>query len=120
MNDDEKFMSRALILAEKGEGRVSPNPLVGAVIVKDGKIIGEGWHNEFGGPHAEVNAIADAASKGASVKGSALYISLEPCSHSGAGKKTPPCVPLIIKKGIKRVDLADELALGRPADRRVA
>ena len=106
MNGDEKFMARAILLAEKGEGHVSPNPLVGAVIVKDGKIIGEGWHKEFGGPHAEPNAFADAESKGNPIRGSTLYISLEPCSHSGAGKKTPPCVPLIIKKGIKRVVIA--------------
>lgn len=104
--DDEKFMSRALLLASKGEGHVSPNPLVGAVLVKGGKIIGEGYHEFFGGHHAEVNAIKDAESKGATLRGSTLYISLEPCSHSGNGKKTPPCVPLIIKKGIKRVVIA--------------
>lgn len=119
MNDDEKFMSRALFLASKGEGKVSPNPLVGAVIVKEGRIIGEGWHEFFGGPHAEVNAIADAESRAASagkgesparssIRGATLYISLEPCSHSGGTKKTPPCVPLIIKKGIKRVVIAAE------------
>lgn len=107
-NEDEAFMSRALLLAEKGEGRVSPNPLVGAVLVKDGRIIGEGYHGFFGGPHAEVNAIADAEAKGALIRGSTLCISLEPCSHSGAGKKTPPCVPLIIKKGIKRVVIGAE------------
>ena len=107
-SDDEKFMSRALLLAAKGEGRVSPNPLVGAVLVKDGKIIGEGCHEFFGGPHAEVNAIKDAESKGASTRGSTLYITLEPCSHSGGLKKTPPCVPLIIKSGIKRVAIAAE------------
>src|SRR3989344_5098503 len=107
-SDDEKFMSRALLLAAKGEGRVSPNPLVGAVLVKDGKIIGEGCHEFFGGPHAEVNAIKDAESKGASTRGSTLYITLEPCSHSGGLKKTPPCVPLVIKKGIKRVAIAAE------------
>src|SRR3989344_2270357 len=100
---DEKFMSRALLLAAKGEGKVSPNPLVGAVLVKDGKITGEGCHEFFGGPHAEVNALA-----GVDAKGATLYISLEPCSHSGGLKKTPPCVPLIIKKGIKRVVIAAE------------
>ncbi|MCX6772155.1 MAG: bifunctional diaminohydroxyphosphoribosylaminopyrimidine deaminase/5-amino-6-(5-phosphoribosylamino)uracil reductase RibD, partial [Candidatus Micrarchaeota archaeon] len=101
MNDDEKFMSRALLLASKGEGKVSPNPLVGAVVVKNGKIIGEGYHEFFGGPHAEVNALS-----GIDARGATLYITLEPCSHSGTGKKTPPCVPLIIKKGIKRVVIA--------------
>lgn len=101
MDDDEKFMFRALLLAAKGEGKVSPNPLVGAVVVKNGKIIGEGYHGFFGGPHAEVNALA-----GVDAKGATLYITLEPCSHSGTGKKTPPCVPLIIKKGIKRVVIA--------------
>src|SRR3989344_3644428 len=105
---DEKFMSRALLLAAKGEGKVSPNPLVGAVLVKNGKIIGEGYHEFFGGPHAEVNAIKDAEKKGASIRGSTLYISLEPCSHSGGLKKTPPCVPLSIKSGIKRVVIAAE------------
>lgn len=105
-NEDEKFMARALLLAAKGEGRVSPNPVVGAVIVKDGRIIGEGWHREFGGPHAEPGAFADAESKGNSARGATLYVSLEPCSHSGAGKKTPPCVPLIIKRGIRRVVVA--------------
>lgn len=108
MDEDEKFMSRALLLASKGEGRVSPNPIVGAVLVKGGKIIGEGYHGFFGGPHAEVNAIADAEAKGVAIRGSTLYISLEPCSHTGAGKKTPPCVPLIIKKGIRRVVIAAE------------
>ena len=108
LEDDERFMSRALLLAEKGEGKVSPNPLVGAVLVKDGKIIGEGWHEKFGGPHAEVNAIADAEKKGHRLSGSALYVTLEPCSHSGGGKKTPPCVPLLIKKKIARVVIATE------------
>lgn len=106
--DDERFMSRALLLAEKGEGKVSPNPLVGAVLVKNGKIIGEGWHEKFGEAHAEPNAIADAERKGHSLSGSTLYVTLEPCSHSGEGKKTPPCVPLLIKKKIARVVIAAE------------
>ena len=102
---DAAFMARCLELAKRGEGKVSPNPVVGAVIVKNGKIIGEGWHERFGGPHAEANAIADAARRGGTgrIAGSTLYVSLEPCSHSGGGKKTPPCVPLIIKNGIARV-----------------
>lgn len=90
-------MRRALALAARGAGYVSPNPLVGAVIVMDGKVIGEGWHKEFGGPHAEVHAIAGAAH---SVEGAELYVNLEPCSHQG---KTPPCTDLIIRSGIKKV-----------------
>ncbi|VVC00040.1 2,5-diamino-6-ribosylamino-4(3H)-pyrimidinone 5'-phosphate reductase [uncultured archaeon] len=108
MSDDEKFMSRALALAAKGEGHVSPNPIVGAVLVKNGKIIGEGYHEKFGGAHAEVNAIANAESKGKTVSGSTIYVTLEPCSHTGGGKKTPPCVPLLIKKRISRVVIAAE------------
>lgn len=95
------FMRRCLALAKKGEGRVSPNPLVGCVIVKGGKIIGKGFHGKFGGPHAEVNAL-----RGINAKGATLYVSLEPCSHSCAGKKTPPCAPLLIKSGVKRAVIA--------------
>ncbi|MFA5930037.1 MAG: bifunctional diaminohydroxyphosphoribosylaminopyrimidine deaminase/5-amino-6-(5-phosphoribosylamino)uracil reductase RibD [Candidatus Micrarchaeia archaeon] len=100
---DEKFMQRCLLLAQKGEGKVSPNPLVGAVLVKDGCIISEGYHEKFGSPHAEANALVRA---GARAKGATLYVSLEPCSHSGGGKKTPPCVPLIIRAGVSRVVVA--------------
>jgi len=91
------YMKRALSLAGRGAGFASPNPLVGAVVVKDGKIVGEGWHEVFGGPHAEVNAIAQA---GAQADGADLYVNLEPCSHQG---KTPPCTGLIIRSGIKKV-----------------
>ena len=94
---DKKFMEYALELAERGRGFVSPNPLVGAVIVKEGKIIGEGYHEKFGQAHAEVNAIKNARED---VKGSTIYVSLEPCSHYG---KTPPCVDLIIESRIKKV-----------------
>ncbi len=90
-------MKHALTLARKGAGFVSPNPLVGAVVVKDEKILSEGWHKEFGGAHAEVNAIAAA---GESVEGADLYVNLEPCCHQG---KTPPCTDLIIRSHIKRV-----------------
>ena len=100
---DAAFMSRCIELARKGEGRVSPNPLVGAVIVKNGKIIGEGWHEKFGKAHAEVNALRDINAKGAT-----LYVSLEPCSHCGGCKKTPPCVPLVISSGVSRVVIAAE------------
>lgn len=92
-------MCRALQLAAMGQGRVSPNPMVGAVIVCDGKIIGEGYHRQWGGPHAEVNAVASVADKTKLCR-STMYVMLEPCSHYG---KTPPCAELIIKNGIPRV-----------------
>lgn len=97
---NEKFMKRAIDLAKKGIGHVNPNPLVGAVIVKDGKIIGEGYHKVYGGPHAEVNAIASAKE---SIEGATIYVTLEPCSHYG---KTPPCCDLIIEKKLKKVYIA--------------
>lgn len=97
-----QFMERALELAEKGVGYTSPNPLVGAVIVKDGKIIGEGCHEFFGGPHAEINAFNHASEE---VGGAEMYVTLEPCSHYG---KTPPCARAIVKKGIKKVVVALE------------
>lgn len=92
-------MCRALQLAAMGQGRVSPNPMVGAVIVCDGKIIGEGYHRQWGGPHAEVNAVASVADK-TKLSRSTMYVTLEPCSHYG---KTPPCAELIKKNGIPRV-----------------
>ena len=88
---DEFFMYRALRLAKRGKGRVSPNPMVGAVIVKTGEIIGEGYHQQYGGPHAEINAISNSPE---SLKGSSFYITLEPCTHYG---KTPPCIESILK-----------------------
>ena len=94
-------MRRCIFLAKKGEGRVSPNPLVGAVLAKGGRAIGEGYHEFFGGPHAEINAM-----EGKNCSGATLYVSLEPCSHHPPGKKTPPCVPRIISSGIKRVVVA--------------
>jgi diaminohydroxyphosphoribosylaminopyrimidine deaminase/5-amino-6-(5-phosphoribosylamino)uracil reductase len=94
---DETFMRRALKLARRGLGKVSPNPMVGAVIVRGGRVIGEGYHRRYGGPHAEVNAIASA---GAATAGATMYVTLEPCCHHG---KTPPCVEAVIKAGIKRV-----------------
>jgi diaminohydroxyphosphoribosylaminopyrimidine deaminase / 5-amino-6-(5-phosphoribosylamino)uracil reductase len=97
---DKKFMEMALRLAQKGEGGVNPNPLVGAVIVKDGSIIGEGFHEIYGGPHAEVNAFADAAKRGFDTDGATIYVTLEPCCHHG---KTPPCTEAIIRNGISRV-----------------
>jgi diaminohydroxyphosphoribosylaminopyrimidine deaminase/5-amino-6-(5-phosphoribosylamino)uracil reductase len=97
MISDEQAMKRAAELALNGTGRVSPNPRVGCVIVKNGEIISEGWHNEYGGPHAEVEAIRNSSQD---VTGSTLYVNLEPCGHAG---KTPPCTDLIIEKKIKRV-----------------
>src|SRR2546421_5578243 len=93
---DLAIMRRALELARSGIGRVSPNPLVGcAIVAQDGQVIGEGAHLEFGGPHAEPNAIADAEAKGFSVEGATVYVTLEPHSHKG---KTPPCSELLIEK----------------------
>lgn len=95
----EDYMQRCLELAEKGASRVAPNPKVGCVIVHQGEIIGEGYHEAFGEPHAEVNAIT-AVSKTELLPNATLYVNLEPCSHYG---KTPPCANLIVKKGIKHV-----------------
>ena len=92
-----KYIQRAITLAKRGKGWVNPNPLVGAVLLKDNKIIGEGYHEFFGGPHAEVNAIRNAKED---VAGSTLFVTLEPCSHQG---KTPPCTDLILEKKIKKV-----------------
>lgn len=104
MNEiDEKFMLRALQLAKLGEGLTSPNPMVGAVITdRHGMIIGEGYHHQYGGPHAEVNAIASVKNEEA-LKDSTMYVTLEPCSHYG---KTPPCAKLLIDKQIPRVVVA--------------
>jgi diaminohydroxyphosphoribosylaminopyrimidine deaminase/5-amino-6-(5-phosphoribosylamino)uracil reductase len=98
---DKAFMTRAIALAKRGAGWVNPNPMVGAVLVNAGKIIGEGFHEFFGGPHAEVNAVNSVNEENiAAIKGSTLYVTLEHCSHFG---KTPPCVDLIIEKKIGRV-----------------
>ncbi|MGH2919943.1 MAG: bifunctional diaminohydroxyphosphoribosylaminopyrimidine deaminase/5-amino-6-(5-phosphoribosylamino)uracil reductase RibD, partial [Solirubrobacteraceae bacterium] len=95
---DSDHLQRAILLAEHGLGRVHPNPMVGALIVRDGEVIAEGWHDEHGGPHAEVNAIT--AAQGADLDGATLYVSMEPCCHHG---KTPPCTDAIIAAGIVRV-----------------
>jgi diaminohydroxyphosphoribosylaminopyrimidine deaminase/5-amino-6-(5-phosphoribosylamino)uracil reductase len=95
---DEVFMRRALELAAKGGVATAPNPMVGAVLVRNGKVIGEGWHKRFGGPHAEVFALRQA---GAKAHGATLYVTLEPCSPHP--KKTPPCTDLLAKSGLKRV-----------------
>lgn len=99
-------MKRALLLAKNGEGRVSPNPMVGAVIVHDNRIIGEGFHAFYGGPHAEVNAIRNVRDNDVDLLcKSTIYVTLEPCAHYG---KTPPCAELIVKTGIPRVVIAME------------
>ncbi len=97
MNIDNKFMAIAIDLAKSSEGMTNPNPLVGAVVVRLGRIVGRGYHKKCGLPHAEVNAIKSA---GAKAKGATLYVTLEPCDHYG---RTPPCTDAIIKSGIKRV-----------------
>jgi diaminohydroxyphosphoribosylaminopyrimidine deaminase/5-amino-6-(5-phosphoribosylamino)uracil reductase len=99
-SEGERQMLRALELAETGRGRTSPNPMVGAVIVKDHRIIGEGYHEEVGGPHAEVNALKSA---GEDAKGATMYVTLEPCSHQG---RTPPCADRVVESGIATVVMA--------------
>ncbi len=97
---DSNWMRLALDLAERGRGWVEPNPLVGAVVVRDAERVGEGWHQKFGEAHAEVNALAQA---GAKARGAALYVTLEPCCHFG---KTPPCTDAIIAAGVRCVVVA--------------
>ncbi|MGH7646019.1 MAG: bifunctional diaminohydroxyphosphoribosylaminopyrimidine deaminase/5-amino-6-(5-phosphoribosylamino)uracil reductase RibD, partial [Gemmatimonadales bacterium] len=94
---EREAMRRALELARRGWGRVAPNPLVGAVVLRDGTVVGEGYHAEFGGPHAEVVAL-DAA--GDRARGGTLVVTLEPCAHQG---KTPPCTGAIVAAGLRRV-----------------
>ncbi|MBM4284766.1 MAG: bifunctional diaminohydroxyphosphoribosylaminopyrimidine deaminase/5-amino-6-(5-phosphoribosylamino)uracil reductase RibD, partial [Deltaproteobacteria bacterium] len=97
MRGDQDFMRLALKLAARGAGWVSPNPLVGAVVVRDGEIVGRGWHRRYGGPHAEVEALGRA---GAAARGATLYVTLEPCNHHG---QTPPCTRAVLAAGIRRV-----------------
>ncbi len=99
MSPEEIFMLRALELAELGKGRVSPNPMVGCVIVHDGQIIGEGYHEVYGGPHAEPNAI-NSVKNPSLILESTVYVTLEPCAHWG---KTPPCANLLVEKKVKKV-----------------
>lgn len=94
---DEAYMRRALALAERGRGHVEPNPVVGCVLVRDGRVVGEGYHRKYGGPHAEVWALRDA---GARARGATAYVTLEPCCHYG---QTPPCTEALITAGVKRV-----------------
>ncbi len=101
----EKWMKLAIELAEKGRGLVHPNPMVGAVIVKDQKVIGQGYHPYYGGPHGEIVALRDCEAKGNDPQGADVYVTLEPCCHFG---KTPPCTEALIKAGVKRVIVAVE------------
>lgn len=94
---DRQYMERALALARRGAGHTRPNPMVGAVLVKEGRVIGEGWHGHFGGPHAEVEAFRSCTED---PEGATLYVTLEPCSHYG---KTPPCADLVVRKKVGRV-----------------
>ncbi|HYR07316.1 MAG TPA: bifunctional diaminohydroxyphosphoribosylaminopyrimidine deaminase/5-amino-6-(5-phosphoribosylamino)uracil reductase RibD, partial [Longimicrobium sp.] len=94
---DIPYMRRAIALAANGWGRVAPNPMVGCVIVRDGEVVGEGWHTEYGQPHAEVEALRAAGDR---ARGATAYVSLEPCSHWG---KTPPCTDALIAAGVRRV-----------------
>lgn len=111
---DRAHLRRALELAEGGRGRVSPNPLVGAVIARDGEVIGEGFHAELGDLHAERAALADCAERGEDPRGATMYVTLEPCAHEG---RQPPCVEAILEAGIARVvigsDDPSEKASGR-------
>ena len=102
IEDHSKYIRSCFKLAQKGKGSVSPNPFVGTVIVKNGKVIGRGYHKKSGDAHAEVNAIKNATE---TVAGSTLYCNLEPCCHTN--KQTPPCVPLIIRKKIKKVVISN-------------
>ena len=102
---DRVHLRRALELAGEGRGRVSPNPLVGAVLVRDGEVIGEGYHAELGGPHAEVAALADCGARGHEPSGATLYVTLEPCAHQG---RQPPCTDKILAAGVGRVVIASE------------
>jgi diaminohydroxyphosphoribosylaminopyrimidine deaminase/5-amino-6-(5-phosphoribosylamino)uracil reductase len=95
--DDDFFMARALDLAERGRGETNPNPMVGCVIVKGGRVVAEAWHRRAGGPHAEVLALERAGEK---ARGATLYVNLEPCAHQG---RTPPCAPRLATAGLRRV-----------------
>ena len=103
MTPDEKYMLIALRLARRGLGSVEPNPVVGAVIVKNGRIIGRGWHKKFGSPHAEINALVDCRKRGGNPKGATMFVTLEPCCHFG---KTGPCTDVLIEAKLKRVVIA--------------
>lgn len=96
-SEDRRFMRRALELASRGRGRVAPDPLVGAVVVRDGRVVGEGWHRAFGEPHAEVEALGAAGDR---ARRATVYVTLEPCTHHG---KTPPCTEALLEADVRRV-----------------
>ena len=96
---ENEYMREAIKLAKRGMGFVSPNPMVGAVIVRDGNIIGKGWHKKYGQLHAERDAFADCDARGVDCKGADMYVTLEPCCHYG---KQPPCTEAIAERGIDR------------------
>ena len=100
---DLRFMRLALRLAQRARGQTSPNPLVGAVLVRAGRVIGQGWHRKAGEPHAEIEAIRDAEKRGAKTRGATLYVTLEPCCTHG---RTPPCTAAILAAGLRRVVVA--------------
>jgi len=101
--DDSHWMRRALALAARGQGRTSPNPCVGAVLVRQGRVLGEGWHRQAGKPHAEIEALRATARAGHDARGATLYVTLEPCCTHG---RTPPCTEAILRAGIARVVVA--------------
>jgi diaminohydroxyphosphoribosylaminopyrimidine deaminase / 5-amino-6-(5-phosphoribosylamino)uracil reductase len=113
-NEDDRFMALALTLALRGEGLVEPNPMVGCVVARDGQIVGEGFHEEFGYPHAEIMALEKA---GDTARGATVYVTLEPCCHQG---KTPPCTQALIKAGVARVVVATEDPFPQVAGRGIA
>ncbi|WP_423838555.1 bifunctional diaminohydroxyphosphoribosylaminopyrimidine deaminase/5-amino-6-(5-phosphoribosylamino)uracil reductase RibD, partial [Treponema porcinum] len=100
VSKESEYMRHAIALAKNGEGRTNPNPLVGAVLVKNNEIIGEGFHQKYGGLHAEREALKNCEENGNSAEGATLYVTLEPCCHFG---KQPPCTQAIVKSGIRRV-----------------
>ena len=100
MSGEDLHMRRAIDFAERGRHQVMPNPLVGCVLVRDGQIVAEGWHDHVGGLHAEQMAIADAESRGVATQGTTAYVTLEPCNHFG---RTPPCTESLLWAGVERV-----------------
>ena len=100
MTEAERYMKRAIELAERGRHRVMPNPLVGCILVKENEVVAEGWHDHIGGLHAEQMAIADAESKGVATRGTTVYVTLEPCNHFG---RTPPCTEALLWAGVSKV-----------------
>jgi diaminohydroxyphosphoribosylaminopyrimidine deaminase/5-amino-6-(5-phosphoribosylamino)uracil reductase len=102
-DEDRRYMALALVLAERGLYTTTPNPRVGCVIVRGTRVIGEGWHERAGGPHAELAALADARAKGQDARGATMYVTLEPCNRHG---RTPPCVDAVLEAGVARVVFA--------------